>query len=179
MSKRLVLAAVILGVSGSLAQAQPARRPLTLADHSRIKAVGDPQRSPDGLWVAYTVTTIDAEKDRRNTDIWMVKWDGSEQLQLTSSPDGESSPRWSPDNKYLAFVASRGTEEEKKKGGQIWLLNRAGGEAQQASATSRAASRHPVVARQHPHRVHRRRSTIPPTSPRRWTAGSARPRRRS
>jgi dipeptidyl aminopeptidase/acylaminoacyl peptidase len=63
----------------------------------------------------------------------MVKWDGSDQLQLTSSPDGESSPRWSPDNKYLAFVASRGTDEEKKKGGQIWLLNRAGGEAQKVS----------------------------------------------
>jgi dipeptidyl aminopeptidase/acylaminoacyl peptidase len=112
---------------------QAAKRALTLDDHSRILGVGDPQRSPDGTWVAYTVTTIDAEKDRRNTDVWMVKWDGSEQLQLTSSPDGESSPRWSPDNKYLAFVASRGTEEEKKKGGQIWLLNRAGGEAQRVS----------------------------------------------
>ena len=109
------------------------KRALTLDDHSRIVAVGDPQRSPDGLWVAYTVSTIDAEKDRRNTDVWMVKWDGSEQLQLTSSPDSESSPRWSPDNKYLAFVASRGTEEEKRRGGQIWLLNRAGGEAQRVS----------------------------------------------
>ena len=111
----------------------PSKRSLTLDDHSRIVSVGDPQRSPDGQWVAYTVSTIDAEKDRRNTDIWMVKWDGSEQLQLTSSPDSESSPRWSPDNKYLAFVASRGTEEEKKKGGQIWLLNRAGGEAHKVS----------------------------------------------
>ena len=109
------------------------RRAITLDDHSRIIGVGDPQRSPDGQWVAYTVTTIDADKDRRNTDIWMIKWDGSEQLQLTSSPDGESSPRWSPDNKYLAFVASRGTDDEKKKGGQIWLLNRAGGEAQKVS----------------------------------------------
>jgi dipeptidyl aminopeptidase/acylaminoacyl peptidase len=114
-------------------QGQTAKRAITLDDHTRIINVGDPQRSPDGTWVAYTVTTIDAEKDRRNTDVWMVKWDGSEQLQLTSSPDGESSPRWSPDNKYLAFVASRGTEEEKKKGGQIWLLNRAGGEAQKVS----------------------------------------------
>ena len=109
------------------------KRALTLDDHSRIVSVGDPQRSPDGQWVAYTVSTIDAEKDRRNADIWMVKWDGSEQLQLTSSPDNETAPRWSPDNKYLAFVASRGTEEEKKKGGQIWLLNRAGGEAQKVS----------------------------------------------
>jgi dipeptidyl aminopeptidase/acylaminoacyl peptidase len=117
----------------SAPSATEGRRAITLDDHSRIVGVGDPQRSPDGLWVAYTVTTIDADKDRRNTDVWMVKWDGSEQLQLTSSPDGESSPRWSPDNKYLAFVASRGTDEEKKKGGQIWLLNRAGGEAQKVS----------------------------------------------
>lgn len=117
----------------SAPSATAGKRALTLDDHSRILAVGDPQRSPDGAWVAYTVTTIDAEKDKRNTDIWMVKWDGSETLQLTSSLDNESSPRWSPDNKYLAFVASRGTEEEKKKGGQIWLLNRAGGEAQKVS----------------------------------------------
>jgi dipeptidyl aminopeptidase/acylaminoacyl peptidase len=132
--RKLAIGLVALSLVGAVSlQAQTAKRAITLDDHSRIVAVGDPQRSPDGLWVAYTVTTIDAEKDRRNTDVWMVKWDGSEELQLTSSPDGESSPRWSPDNKYLAFVASRGTEEEKKKGGQIWLLNRAGGEAQKVS----------------------------------------------
>jgi dipeptidyl aminopeptidase/acylaminoacyl peptidase len=126
----LLLAVALL--NPAMPQAQ-SKRSLTLDDHSRILAVADPQRSPDGAWVAYTVTAIDAEKDRRNTDIWMVKWDGSEQLQLTSSPDNESSPRWSPDNKYLAFIASRGTEDEKKRGGQIWLLNRAGGEAQRIS----------------------------------------------
>jgi dipeptidyl aminopeptidase/acylaminoacyl peptidase len=128
----LTVSAFALAATTSM-QGQVARRAITLDDHSRIIGIGDPQRSPDGAWVAYTVTTIDAEKDRRNTDVWMVKWDGSEQLQLTSSPDGESSPRWSPDNKYLAFVASRGTDEDKKKGGQIWLLNRAGGEAQKVS----------------------------------------------
>ena len=132
--RKLAIGLVACSLAGAVSlQGQTAKRAITLDDHSRIINVGDPQRSPDGLWVAYTVTTIDAEKDRRNTDVWMVKWDGSEQLQLTSSPDGESSPRWSPDNKYLAFVASRGTEEEKKKGGQIWLLNRAGGEAQKVS----------------------------------------------
>ncbi len=129
------LSAVLLAAA-LLAPVTPAaqtKRAITLDDHSRIVSVGDPQRSPDGVWVAYTVSTIDAEKDRRNTDVWMVKWDGSEQLQLTSSPDSESSPRWSPDNKYLAFVSSRGTEEERRRGGQIWLLNRAGGEAQRVS----------------------------------------------
>lgn len=109
------------------------RRPVTLADHARLVSVGDPQRSPDGNWVAYTVTTTDVDKDRRNTDIWMVKWDGTEQRQLTTSPDNESSPRWSPDGKYLAFVSSRGTEDEKKRGSQVWLLPRDGGEAQRVT----------------------------------------------
>ena len=129
MSNRLPLALLIIGLSVSLTQAQPARRPLTLADHSRIKAVADPQRSPDGQWVAYTVTTIDEEKDKRDSNIWMARWNGAEQVQLTSSPDGESSPRWSPDGKYLSFLASRGTEDEKKRGAQVWLLPRSGGEA--------------------------------------------------
>ncbi len=55
----------------------------------------------------------------------MVSWDGQQQIQITSSPEGESSPRWSPDGQYLAFLSSR----QGAKGAQIWLLNRAGGEA--------------------------------------------------
>jgi len=111
------------------ALAQPAKRSITLDDLVKIRSVGDPQRSPDGKWVAYTVGTTDAEKDKRDTDIWMASWDGTEQIRLTSSPDGESSPRWSPDGRTLAFLASRGTEEEKKLGAQVWLLDRRGGEA--------------------------------------------------
>ena len=133
MRKPLVVLAAFSLLSSVVVHGQTARRAITLDDFSRILAVGDPQRSPDGQWVAYTVTTIDADKDRRNTDVWMVKWDGSDTLQLTSSPDNESSPRWSPDNRYLAFISSRGTDEEKKRGGQIWLLNRSGGEAQRVS----------------------------------------------
>ena len=118
-------AAVAPGASG-----QTAKRAISLDDLFKIKSVGDPQRSPDGRWVAYTVGTTDLEKDKRDTDIWMVGWAGGEEIRLTSSPDGESAPRWSPDGRYLAFLASRGTEEEKKLGGQVWLLDRRGGEAQ-------------------------------------------------
>jgi len=110
-------------------QAETAKRAVTVDDFAKVRGVGDPQRSPDGKWVAYTVSTIDMEKDKRDTDIWMVSWDGTEDVRLTSSPDGESSPRWSPDGRYLAFLASRGTEEERKSGAQVWLLDRRGGEA--------------------------------------------------
>ncbi len=133
MPNRLLAIAIAATLATTGGLAQTARRAITLDDHSRVATLADPQRSPDGGWVAYMVTTVDAALDKRNTDIWMVRWDGSEQIQLTSSPDNETSPRWSPDGKYLAFLASRGTEEEKMKESQIWLLNRAGGEAQKVS----------------------------------------------
>jgi len=101
------------------------KRSIAVNDIYNIREVRDPQRSPDGKWVAYTVTTAVKETDKNNTDVWMVSWDGAQQIQVTSTPEGEASPKWSPDNKYLSFVSSR----QGTKDGQVWLLNRAGGEA--------------------------------------------------
>ena len=83
--------------------------------------------------MACTLTAIDAEKDTRHTDLWMARGEGTEQLQLTSSPDNETSRRWSPDGKHLAFLASRGRDVDKKLGAQLWLLPRQGGEALKVS----------------------------------------------
>jgi dipeptidyl aminopeptidase/acylaminoacyl peptidase len=122
------LAAAILLVSAhpAVAQAPATPRPIRATDLYRLKNVNDPQLSPDGAWVAYTVSTIDSAKDKGDTDVWMVSWDGSQTIRLTSTPEGESSPRWSPDGRYLAFVSGR----QEGKGGQVWLLDRRGGEAQ-------------------------------------------------
>jgi dipeptidyl aminopeptidase/acylaminoacyl peptidase len=117
-----VLTVALATTATSLAQS---KRPLNVDDLYNLREVRDPQRSPDGKWVAYSVTRAIKDTDKNDTDLWMVSWDGQQQIQLTSGPDGESSPKWSPDNKYLAFVSSR----QGAKGGQIWLLNRAGGEA--------------------------------------------------
>ena len=131
ISVALCAVALMLAPAVVIAQTAPARRTLSLDDLAKQRSVSDPQVSPDGKWIAYVVGTIDAEKDRRDSDLWMVSWDGSERIRLTSLPDSsESAPRWSPDGRYLAFIASRGDEEEKKKGGQVWLLDRRGGEAQ-------------------------------------------------
>ena len=89
----VALAAIVMFPAAVRSQA---RRPVAPDDHSRLVGVSDPQRSPDGAWVAYTVSTVDVEADKRNTDVWMVRWDGSEQRRLTFSPENESSPRWSP-----------------------------------------------------------------------------------
>src|SRR5688572_18493395 len=101
------------------------KRPLATGDIYNLKEVRDPQRSPDGKWVAYVVARAIKDTDKNDTDIWMESWDGTQEIQVTSSPDGESRPRWSPDNKYLSFVSSR----HGAKDGQLWLMNRTGGEA--------------------------------------------------
>src|SRR6185369_2860721 len=103
-------ALLFLSVSLSVTLAAPAnaqKRALRVGDLYRVKGVGDPQRSPDGKWVAYTVSTSDSAKDRNDTDVWMASWDGQTNIRLTSTPDGESSPRWSSDNRYLSFTSSR------------------------------------------------------------------------
>jgi dipeptidyl aminopeptidase/acylaminoacyl peptidase len=114
--------AALLFVTPSFAQS---KRPLNIDDIYNLKEVRDPQRSPDGKWVAYAVARAIKDTDKNDTDLWMVSWDGQQQVQLTSSAEGESTPRWSPDGKYLAFLSSR----QGAKDGQIWLMNRAGGEA--------------------------------------------------
>ena len=121
----LLLAPVAIAAAQTTASA-PAKRALRPNDVYALRTVSDPQLSPDGAWVAYTVSTPDSAKDKSDSDVWMTSWDGAQTIRLTSSPDGESTPRWSPDNRYLAFVSGR----QEGKGGQVWLLDRRGGEAQ-------------------------------------------------
>jgi dipeptidyl aminopeptidase/acylaminoacyl peptidase len=118
-----VAAAVSLSPALALGQS---KRPLLSSDLYHLKDVRDPQISPDGGWVAYTVSSVDSAKDKSDNDVWMTSWDGATTLRLTSSPESESSPRWSPDGRYLAFLSGR----QEGKGAQVWLLDRRGGEAQ-------------------------------------------------
>jgi dipeptidyl aminopeptidase/acylaminoacyl peptidase len=130
---RRCFAALILLSSSTLLSVSPAfaqqKRPLRSGDLYLLKDVRDPELSPDGGWVAYTVTTVDSAKDKSDNDIWMTSWDGATTIRLTSSPESESSPRWSPDGRYLAFLSGR----QEGKGAQVWLLDRRGGEAQRVT----------------------------------------------
>ena len=123
--RRGIPLALVLGLCVALPSAAQPRRSLNVDDLYNLREVRDPQRSPDGKWVAYTVTRAIRETDKNDTDVWMVSWDGSQQIQVTSSPESESRPRWSPDGRYLSFVSSR----QGSKGAQVWVLNRSGGEA--------------------------------------------------
>ncbi|MBD3851781.1 MAG: hypothetical protein IFK93_10800, partial [Acidobacteria bacterium] len=69
----IVLAAGLVTAEDEKAEAaQPTPRPLTVDDQFKILGVGDPQISPDGRWVAYTVSGSDLEKEESNSRIWMI-----------------------------------------------------------------------------------------------------------
>ena len=107
-------------------------RTLVPDDFYRVQDVTDPQVSPDGQWVAYVVTTNDRQADEARSAIWMVSWDGSQRLALTSAADGTSKPRWSPDGRYLAFLSTPAGSDKS----QIMLLDRRGGDARQLTGVS-------------------------------------------
>jgi len=117
---------LLFSVVSLFAQA-PAKRPLKAEDIFRMLQVRDPQVSPDGKFVAYTVTSIDRDADKRVNAVWMVNWEGTEDVQLTFGEKSASTPRWSPDGKYLAFLSARAPDDKT----QVWVLDRRGGEARQ------------------------------------------------
>ncbi|MGH7530682.1 MAG: S9 family peptidase [Gemmatimonadales bacterium] len=117
----LVLLPAVLG-----AQA----RPWQSTDYYRLASVADPALSPDGRRVAFVVTTVIEEKDRRHREIWMAPTDGSAAPYRYTSPTTEASgPRWSPDGSLLAFSSRReggaGTDDD------VWFIRTGapGGEA--------------------------------------------------
>ncbi len=102
-------------------------RTMTPGDLVSLDRVSDPQVSPDGRQVAFTLSAVDLEADRRRTDIWVVGVAGGEPRRLTSHPAGDFNPRWSPNGAQLYFLSTRSGSS------QVWRLDMAGGEATQVT----------------------------------------------
>ena len=60
-----------------------------------------PAWSPSGAQLA-----IMAEIDD-NTDVWLIRPDGGEAVNLTNNLAGDGEPAWSPDGKHLVFISDR------------------------------------------------------------------------
>src|SRR5712664_3763689 len=107
------------------ASAPATPRAITIDDYFQIRDVAQPELSPDGQWVAYSVRTRMLKEDKNEQRLWMVSTHGGDSIPLTAEGVSSSHPRWSPDGKYLAFTSARNGGKN-----QVWLLDRRGGEAQ-------------------------------------------------
>ncbi|MEY2540643.1 MAG: hypothetical protein QOI22_245 [Verrucomicrobiota bacterium] len=116
--------------SPSATAAQP--RNLKPEDYAALRDVDEPNLSPDGNFFAYVVKAADMEKDKMPGNLWLAKWDGSENRALTYGNKGQSHPRWSPDGKWIAFLSGREDENEID---QLWILPSNGGEAEKITDT--------------------------------------------
>ena len=107
----------------STASAGQSLRSMTALDLVSMDRVSDPQPSPDGQRVAFVVSSLDVDADRRRTDIWLVDSTGGIPRQLTTHAAGDFSPRWMPDGESLHFLSTRSGSS------QVWRLDAVGGEA--------------------------------------------------
>jgi len=109
----------LLLVTPALLLAQ-AKQPISFDRFLALKIAGDPQLSPDGSTVAFTVTEPSLQENRNVTRIWVVPTAGGGARTLTTGPGSDFAPRWAPDGRSLGFVSTRAN------GAQVWRVGPGG-----------------------------------------------------
>ena len=120
--RKLMLTLSIIGFATTTIAMEP--HPFSVMDMLAMDRISDPQVSPDGKLVAFSVSVTDLEANRRRSDIYVAAVDGSSVRRMTSHPASDTQPRWSPDGRSLFFVSNRAGSP------QAWRLSLEGGEAE-------------------------------------------------
>src|SRR5436305_14914513 len=107
---------LLIALTLCLSSAAVAGRPFTPEELLATRRLDDPQISPDGKWVAFTVRQKSLELNRDVKDVWLQPLAGGPARQFTRAGRSER-PRWSPDGKELLIVAQRSGQEQQ----QLWL----------------------------------------------------------
>ena len=91
-----------------------AKHPFTFEDMMKLKRVGEPEVSPDGKWVIFSVVDVDLEANTKTPHIWIVPTAGGQEREIIADQDADR-PRWAPDGKRFAFLSTN------EGGSQVWI----------------------------------------------------------
>ena len=103
--------------AGTGTGAAPAKRPMTFEDLMRMKRLGETAVSPDGKWLAYSVTTVNLEQNTKTAELWIRAIAGGEPQKLAVAQPGDSGPQFAPDGVRILFLSSRTGSQ------QVWLAD--------------------------------------------------------
>lgn len=111
-------------VTSALATGVAAHAQLTPEQVTTLQIVSSVALSPDGRWVAYTLTQPRAAEEdtiaglRAYSELWIVPAAGGTPRAIVQRPNSATAPAWSPDGTRLGFVAR----------GQVQVVPASGGE---------------------------------------------------
>lgn len=129
MYKTLSILLLFAAVQGADAQ-------LTPEQVTTLRAVTSVSMSPDGRYVAYTVTRPRAPEEdtvagqRGLSELWLVATVGDQPSAVIQHPNSASSPAWSPDGSRLGFLHR----------GQVYTIPATGGEPQALTGATTSVS---------------------------------------
>src|ERR1700676_380644 len=109
----VVLVLLFLFAAGLFGQ----KTPFSVQTMLRISRISEPMLSPDGKLVAFTVQTVDLDRNTKPKQIYTVAISGGFPRQITRDGTANERPRWSPDSKQIYFVSNRDGSS------QIWTMN--------------------------------------------------------